>query len=257
LLAAFVVLLGIPHVWAAGKTLRLASCEWPPYYGKDLKNHGFITEIIVQAFRKSGYEVHVDFLPWARALKLTKAAKYDGIFTMWYRKDREEWVLFSDPLPPNLVGFYKRKGDDISFSTLEDLRPYTVGIVRGYHNPPEFKKASYIRKEEATTDEQNLRKLAMKRVDLALTDRLVARYIIETKLPDHADTLEWLEPPLETVTQHVGFPKKAVGHRKICEDFNRGLKLAWEDGTVRKMMDKHGFADVAFPEPGIGRESTR
>jgi len=249
LVAALVVLLGLQLVGADSNTVRLVSCEYPPYYGKDLKNHGFITEIVVQAFKRSAYEVQVEFLPWARALKLAKAGKCDGIFTIWYRKDREEWILFSDPLPPNFVGFYKRKGRDISFRTLEDLKPYSIGIVRGYYNPPEFKKASYLRKEEATTDEQNLRKLAMRRVDLALTDRLLAKYTIQTKLPDHADVLEWLDPPLETVTQHVGFPKRAAGHRKTCEAFNRGLKLAREDGTIRKIMDKHGFADVAFPEP--------
>jgi polar amino acid transport system substrate-binding protein len=46
---------------AAERTLNIAATEFPPYYGKDLENNGFFTEIIREAFKRSGYSVEIDF----------------------------------------------------------------------------------------------------------------------------------------------------------------------------------------------------
>ena len=69
---------------AADKTLKLAATEYPPFYGKELKDHGFITEIIATAFERSGYQINVKFLPWKRALEKTKDGAYDGVFVQFY-----------------------------------------------------------------------------------------------------------------------------------------------------------------------------
>ncbi len=52
--------------------------------GKDLESHGFMTELIIEAFARVGYDATVKFLPWKRALESTKSGKYDGLFTVWY-----------------------------------------------------------------------------------------------------------------------------------------------------------------------------
>jgi polar amino acid transport system substrate-binding protein len=64
--------------------VNLAATEYPPYYGKDLEGHGFMTELIIEAFAGVGYDVTVKFLPWKRALESAKSGKYDGLFTVWY-----------------------------------------------------------------------------------------------------------------------------------------------------------------------------
>ncbi len=48
---------------ASEKTINLAATEYPPYYGKDLEGHGFMTELIIEAFARVGYDVTVKFLP--------------------------------------------------------------------------------------------------------------------------------------------------------------------------------------------------
>ena len=67
------------------ETIELVTIDYPPYYGQELKNQGFITEIITTAFSRSGYEVKTKYLPWQRAFDGTKAGKYPAIYTMWYR----------------------------------------------------------------------------------------------------------------------------------------------------------------------------
>ena len=57
----------------------------------------------------------------------------------------------------------------------------------------------------ATDDEENLRKLQKGRVDLVLTDKIVGRYIINTKIPGAASELDWLDPPVSTEIQYIVF----------------------------------------------------
>lgn len=64
------------------KQVRLASSEYPPYFGEQLDNQGVITEIIVEAYTRVGYEVEIKFMPWARSLEMTKEGDFDGMFAL-------------------------------------------------------------------------------------------------------------------------------------------------------------------------------
>ena len=226
---------------AAPKKVTLAATEYPPYYGELLPNQGVITEIVREAFKHAGYEVKVKFLPWKRALEMTRQGEFNALFTAWYREKREQWFGFSDPLPiANEIGFYKRKDRNISYRTLEDLRPYKIGIVRGYSNPLEFEQAK-LDTEEVTEDRLNIQKLAVGRIDLALIDKIIGQHIIDTELPESAQKLEWLDPPLKIDNQYLIFSKKFGDYREKIADFNRGLRQIIEAGIVKAIISKHGF----------------
>ena len=87
--------------------------------------------------------------------------------------------------------------DKISFSSLKDLIPYKIGVVRGYVNTKEFDAADYLNKDEANDDLTNFRKLLKNRVDLVIADKFVGKYVMETNLADDVDKIEFIEPPLE------------------------------------------------------------
>ncbi len=225
---------------AGERKLDIGATEWPPYYGKDLQNGGFMTEIVVEAFKRTGYDAEITFMPWKRALEGAKAGKHDGLYSIWYRKEREEWFVFSDPLPANEIVFYKRKDRNISFETFEDLKPYTIGVVRGYASPPGFDEAS-LNTSLAKDDEENLRKLHKGRVDLVLTDKITGKFIADTRMPDAAPDLEWLDPPLHVEIQYLVFSKKAGDYAARLVAFNLGLAEIRADGTLTAIMAKHGF----------------
>jgi polar amino acid transport system substrate-binding protein len=221
--------------------LSIVADNYPPYYGKELRNGGLLTEIVAEAFKRAGYDVEIKFMPWKRALEGAKAGKHDGLFTLWYREEREEWFVYSDPMSPaSEIGFYKRKGSEIYFQTFEDLKPYTIGVGRGYATPPGLDEAS-LKTSLARDDEENLRKLHKGRIDLALTDKLVAKYIINTRIPDAAPHLEWLPPTLHVETNHFAISRKAENFNMKLADFNRGLAAIEADGTLKAIIAKHGF----------------
>ena len=221
------------------KKVRLASSEYPPYFGSELKNKGFLTEVTVEAFKRVGYQTEVEFYPFARTFEYGKSGEVDGIIVLWYTKEREQWFAFSNPLPPNLLGFYKHKSEKINFRTYSDLKPYEIGIVRGYANPSGFDEAN-LHTQAVVKDTQNLFKLYRKRIDLVLIDKGVAQYIINTQYPEYEKKLEWLEPALQVKPQYIAFSKKANNYERKLKDFNLGLIRLTEEGGVREIMNKHG-----------------
>ena len=62
--------------------------------------------------------------------------------------------------------FYKRKDSPLSFQPASDLKPYTIGIGRGYANPSEIFAAG-LTTEEGNSDDES-QKLFLKRIDLVL-----------------------------------------------------------------------------------------
>jgi polar amino acid transport system substrate-binding protein len=226
---------------AAANEIELLTAPYPPFHGPNLRNQGPLTEIVVEAYKKVGYRVAVKFLPWARALKLAKEGKADGLHGAWYAAEREQWFVYSQRLPGSEVVFYKRKGTGPqTFTSYEALRPYTIGIVRGYRNPPAFDAAN-LHTAVTDSDKTNLRILAAKRVNLILIDRYTARSILETELPEHRDHLEALEPAVEALSLYLLISKKAADYQTKVDDFNKGLeRLRVEDG-IERIMKEHGL----------------
>lgn len=224
----------------AAQDLSLAATEWPPFYGSELPDNGFMTEIVTEAFERAGYTSDVAFLPWKRAFEGARDGKYDALFTMWYRADREEHFIFSDPLPSNELVMLVRAGDDTTFDGYGALKGKTIGVVRGYAAPPGFEDAN-LKVSEARDDRENLAKLLRGRVDMVLTDRIVAQHIINTSMPEDADSFGWMEPPVHVDVQYMVVPKAIDGGAGVMVAFNTALAEMTEDGTLAAIMAKHGF----------------
>lgn len=162
------------------------------------------------------------------------------MFPPWHTKERELHFLFSAPLFPNILGFYKQKQSSINFKTYADLTPYVVGTVIGYANPPGFDDAAFT-KNVSVTDAQNMKMLCNKRIDLVIIDKIIGRYILRTQLPRCIDSIEWMSPALEIKPQHLVISKKVENAEEMVEEFNRGLQLLREAGEIKRILMKHGF----------------
>ncbi|MDM8517731.1 transporter substrate-binding domain-containing protein [Desulfobacterales bacterium HSG16] len=239
----FFIVISAFSVNATEKKVTLANLEFPPYAGKNLKNGGFLSEITTEAFQRKGYTVVYKYVPWARTLKGGKPGIYDGACVAWYRPEREEWFIFSKPMPASEVVFFKRKGVKINFKgKYETLTPYNIGVVRGYVNPPGFDAIkSRLKVEEVTSDILNIRKLIKGRIDLILIDRYMAQYNLSTKMPGYIDAIEAMEPTLTKEPNHIIFSKAAKNIQEKIDAFNAGLTEMEKEGKVEEILIKHGF----------------
>jgi len=264
LIAILVVLPCTTQVFAQEKRVILATLEWEPYVGASMSRHGLTAEIIVEAFKKTGYTVDIKFYPWTEAMELGKAGKVDGIFPAYHSQSREEHFVFSEPFAESPVGFYKKStavaGPNISqlkrgqeiivfpedpridqTKVLEKMKKYRFGVVAGYVNTPEFDAAIFLKKVEVASDVENLINLINGDVDLIFIDRYVAKNIIVKKFPWHLQDYEFMEPPLAMKPLYIAFSKKGANYEKKLKDFNRGLNIVREDGILKRLANKYGL----------------
>ena len=238
LLPAFFFIIGTSQA----ETLKLATTDWEPYVGKAIKGEGFNAEIVTEAFKRAGYSVKIDFMQWDKAIDEATKGSYDAVFPEYYSKDRATDFVYSSFFSNSLLVFYKRKSSTILYKTLKDLTPYKIGVVKGYINTEEFDKASYLKKIEVETDEENLRRLIKGEFDLIVIDKLVAQYIIKTKIPEASGKLDSIEPPLIIHPLFVVFPKKLPASEKRAKEFNKAYESMEKDGTIKPIMVRSGLA---------------
>lgn len=224
------------NAYSQGKVVTLASLDWEPYIGSKISNNGYCAQIAVEAFKRSGYTVKIAYLPWERAVKESEAGNYDGLFPEYFDESRKVKFVYSDSFPGGPVGLMKRKDKAITFKKLQDLKPYTIGIVRGYINTAEFDAASYLKKTQSEGDDVNIKNLYNKQLDLIFIDQYVAQYIIKTQFPSYASELEFIKPALEKKSLYIAFSKKGKDSDAKRKAFNDGLKAMKADGSLQRIV---------------------
>jgi len=257
--AAFLLLVSLTlatTAQAAGKSVRLATLAWEPYVGPSLDRNGYVAEIVVEAFQRSGYTTEIVFYPWARAVKTAENGEIDGVFPEYFDESRRENFAFSAPFPGGPVGLYKRKDTDVRYpvdpqlnqtEALRGLAGYRIGVVRGYINTQEFDAADFLKKDEVFSDELNIKKLYNRRIDFMFIDKLVAEYLLHNKFPQYEEELEFMEPPLENKLLYIAFSRQTVDYREKLNAFNAGLRQITADGTLARIMERHGFQNIIQP----------
>jgi len=225
----------------ANEKIYLTSLDWPPYSGKSLPDQGASIAVAKAAFKAMDYELIVDFFPWSRAVYLAKEpdSKYAGYFPEYYAKDIEQTFIFSAEMGNGPLGFVQNKSKPISWETLDDLSTYAIGTVRDYVNTTEFDLRANdgrLTVKPVTSDLQNIRKLAAERLQLAVIDKNVLSYLLETepKLKEFQDKVEFNPKLLEDKSLYVCFRKGALG-QKLTKVFNEGLKKI----NIKEIMSKH------------------
>lgn len=222
----------------------LATTAWEPYIGPDLPGQGYVAEVAQEALARSGHSLRLVFLPWARAVHMARQGKVDGYLPEYESAGLQRIFLFSAPFPGGPVGFFKRRGQlQISWRGLDSLKPYRIGVVRGYVNAPEFDARTDLRKELANDDATNLRMLLAGRIDLMVADKHVG-YALARKISSKAMAdIEFLLPPLEEKSLYVCFPAQLPASAELLKAFNLGLNKLKDDGTLTRLRARHGLRE--------------
>ena len=226
---------------AEGKRVTAASDPWLPFTDPDNPTQGISLEIVRAALGTQGYEVDMEFMPWARAEDKVKEGEIDILPNTWTTDKRKEYLLFSDPYATNDVKFIKRKGDHFEYDGLDSLAGKTVGIVRGYGYPEEFIKSDGFKRDEATESLTNVKKLVVGRIDLTLEDRIVLIDLLKKKEPKFLEEVEFTKNALTSQTLSVTCGLKNPRCHEIIEAFNKGLAEIKANGKFDEIMKKYGL----------------
>ena len=179
----------------AQSTLKIATTNSPPFCDETLPDGGVYTAITREAFQRTGYTLDIDFLPWKRAFEMTKNGYYDGLMLVSYREERAQYLHYTDSIIKEEGVLFSQKGRNITYTKLEDLSPYIIGVMRG-SLLAELLIAKNLKVEEVTTHKQNIQKLiGHERVDLIASQKLYLLSIINAQFPGWKDKIEIVVPP--------------------------------------------------------------
>ncbi len=250
ILVVFLLLINANRQAIAKKQVTLATAEHQPYIGSQLPNKGYVYELVSTIYQRAGYEVNIHFYPLARAKALAQHGLIDGYLPTHYKESSQNHFTFSDPFPGDSIGLLKNKKLIISknFSSLTSidaqlayLKKYNFGIVRGAMVSPTFDQANYLSKQYVTNNLQNLDKLIKNRIDFVVGDKHTLADIMIAQRPYLIGQLEFLSAPLFNHEFHVAFSKKSSNYLQLKKDFDLGLQLIYQEGTLTKILQKHGL----------------
>ncbi len=131
---------------AGAQSLQLAIEHYPPYnlHNTDGSISGVDVEVVQAAFSLAGIEVHIQYLPWKRAMKSTRKGRIDGLFSCVDSEERRDYLLFSSPISETTMGVLTRAdytGQPIT--QLDDLQPLNVAVVDGFSTHQELERLGY------------------------------------------------------------------------------------------------------------------
>jgi len=226
------------------QTVKIAADDRPPYYSLEMPNNGPIAEIITQAFKRVGYEVKIDFLPWRKVLEKVKTGKYDAGFAAYYSEQRSKEYLFSEPIGIySPESFLKKKSLEVSFKKWEDLNSYRIGITRGYvYDDADFDNATFLNKIESNSEKNNIENLIKGRLDIVVIDKSAALYLIDKIFKDNKKDLDFLDFANKKNDLHLLISKRFEISGQLKRDFDYGLRQIKKDGTSERILKKYGYA---------------
>lgn len=224
--------------------LSIATSEWPPYeYSENGKPVGFATEIIEKVLPKMGYEAKIEFMPWKRATELAKSGEADALFSASHSAERAEYLFYPEtPLHPSEYVFFVRKADvgKLKFDTFDDLKPYKVGVTRGYSYSDELLKKleEFKNSEEGNTDEMNLEKLDGGRIDYFPSDLLVGLTLV--KKLGLQDKIIYLEKRIKVKDYFITFSQKSSKvNPDLVKKFSDELKAYMQTDEYKQLQAKY------------------
>ena len=231
-----------PFSLAFAKNVKMATVNWEPFYGDSMKKNGVVTELVQEAFRRSGHKATIEFVPWKRALSKGESGEVDIVMGAYYTKEREDKYYISDPLYDIKIRLVAPRNLGVSeYKSLKELQKFKIGVSRGFANSEEFDNATYLKKVEAKNPVTSIKKLLAKRVDMIVIAEGIFNFEMSRIDRSKRDSFIFLKPKLDDNKLYLLSTKKNRSNEKLIGDFNRGLKEIIKDGTYQRILKDHGF----------------
>ena len=239
--AAFLAALPVVAATDEGPlNLVVSTLEWPPYTGTFLPGEGAASEVLRAAIavETPDADVEIRFLPWNRAVALARDVDAVHAYFPGYNCPNEEGFLSSAPFGASILGFAEPLPSPLIWQRLEDFAGRTLkfGTVLGYRNTKAFDDMvarGDLQVVSAKDDVTNLRSLLAGRVDAAVIDQRVMRYLLRTEPSLWAQQVRiaFNPKPLAELPLHVCFKDDPTG-RVLRDRFDRGLAALDQKGDM-------------------------
>ncbi|XPV76279.1 MAG: substrate-binding periplasmic protein [Desulfovibrio sp.] len=223
-LFAFFLVLAFPYMaWGGHSDLKIMTEDYPPYnYQHEGQIRGLAVDILLRMFEITGEELHledIELLPWKRAYRDVLNESGTMLFGMTRTPEREDLFKWVGPITDVTIGLLALKGSDIEVDSLDDIKPYRVGVVASDVGEMMLlaQGVDVENMEQSPTPWSNILKLKHGRVDLFAYDLRVAFFVANyLGMPDG-----------------IFKPVYSLGHSQIYYAFHRDT----EDQVIQKFQN--------------------
>jgi len=211
--------------------LTLVVDNYPPYIDELAPGQGVLTQLVQQAFSSANIPVIMSFQPWPKVPRVAAQANHASF--LWFKTPEleQDW-LFSEPIVELRQLLVTTKTTDIALKRFDQLRPFRIGVTKGYFYGPEFAaQRQDFRITEAVSDFASLQNLLAGRVDFALMDPIVAQ-LMWRQLPVKSPKLHFLAKPLLTAQPaYLVCSRNFLPCHEVIQRFNQALLHLQQTGT--------------------------
>jgi polar amino acid transport system substrate-binding protein len=222
-------------------SIVLSNQEYPPYMGQSLPGYGLMSRVVTEAFRLQNVQVRYAFFPNNRTLQSARSGQVDGSIGWAITPERQRDLLYTDAVMSLRMVFFQRRDQVVKWKTLSDLAPYRIGITTGNTYSDEFtrlQQSGVLHTEAVPDDVVNLRKLAVRHIDLFPIDAEVGQMLVYHSLApteqaqlQAGSTAFWIAP------MHVVIWRGQPQAEELVRRFNLGLQQLRASGEFDRLVE--------------------
>ncbi|WP_174694592.1 substrate-binding periplasmic protein [Pseudoalteromonas piscicida] len=208
---------------------------WPPYIVDE--RSGLSVELVRAAFKAENQNFEMLIMPLSRAMRIVAKGQVDIIPALWRSDSRDERFMFSEPYYSNRLVLISRKGSDVDFEDMEDLKGLSVCAIRGFRSEIALAQVPQVRLEKLTNLTSCLSLLSKARVDAVVSDELAFVYLQSQHAEFH--DLKVHQPTIAQWPLHIGISKSHPKATEVIELFNKGLSQLQTNGFYQATLKKY------------------
>lgn len=213
----------------------------PKNYLQEGQPRGTIIAIMRYADERLPESFEYHLYPWERAYRNT-LAEQGGLIGLSMTSDRLKILDYSEVMYYEELLLIVLKGNEFTFSTMDDLQGKRVGGLRAASYGDDFDQAKdkLFRFEKDASSRQRLLKLLHGRIDVAIIGpgkaALQAALGTDDKLIKSRDRFVILPVPLLRDPNYLGFAK-GMQMKSFLARFNEIIREGYESGELQKIVD--------------------
>jgi polar amino acid transport system substrate-binding protein len=160
----------------AQQAYTLDFSENPPFSMVEAgKEKGVAINIVAKLFEKAKLAYKFQSVPLARAMADAKSTDFTCVFPVQRAQSNEAEYSWVSPIFVANSGLFVHPDSKAKFATLADAKKLKVGALRG-SGDADYLKGFGFTVEEANSQDQNVKKLQGKQIDVWATDVLSANF---------------------------------------------------------------------------------
>ncbi len=234
-----VCFLCLNNAFASADKILLANGDWEPYQSRGLKNNGFGSQIVQEAFASVGVEVEFKFLPWNKGYEMAKDGRLHGTFFWEPDENRRKSFYYSDPVLQKGIVFFHLHDKPLNWKTVDELINYSICGVVGKSYGDHFDVAESVGRINvnwAASEIECFQRLLSGEIDIFPIDpekgysflRNDFQPLDRYRVTYHPNFI----PPSSSL--HLLISKHAIDAKRYIDLFNKGLKNLKSTGKIKK-----------------------